>query len=1209
MRLDDRIKKLLNDPDRELSEKVFILLTFVALVVAVAALIGDLLYGENIVEIILLTATTVMVPVATVTAIKTKKVPLVSRLISTGLIFVILPIIFIFGGGLEGGGIPWLIFSYLYIGLVVAGMWRLVFIALLTAVIVILFFIGYTHPELIYPHTREIFYMDLLLGVIEVGLVCFIMTWFQNLLYIQENKRAREETRKVEEMNRSQNRFFSNMSHEIRTPINSILGLNEIILRQEEATEEIRRDAGNIQGAGRMLLALINDILDFSKIEAGKMDIVPVNYSVSALLSELVNMIWLRAEQKGLEIKLEVDPSIPSELFGDEVRIKQILVNLLNNAVKYTSEGSVTFRIEKEDVRDDQVLLMFSVIDTGMGIKQDALPYLFDAFQRVDEEKNINIEGTGLGLSIVKQLVDLMDGRITVNSVYTQGSTFTVTLWQIIARKEVIGEINISSLSGSGNTGRYKPDFKAPEAKLLIVDDNTMNLEVEKKLIVSTEIQVDTATSGEQALTMTRAVRYDIILMDHLMPGMDGIECMQHIRKQFDGLNNHVPIVVLTANTGSENRELYSRSGFDGYLIKPVTGRQLEEVVIAHLPASKVIRTGNKDFVSMQLNAAGTYSRKIPVLITTNTTCDLPAAVLAAQQIDTIPYSIHADGGTFYDGPEASVDEMVRYMQAGVEFESEPPTVEEFEKFFGQGLKKAHNLIYISISSELSEEYSRAMEAAKAYGNVRVFDSKNISGCLGMLVLMAQRMSAQGKSPEKILDELERIRGRMYYSLFTDGTYFRRGKGFADKSIYNIIRIMSIRPVLRIKNGQFVPGRITMGELDTCYKKFISYSFSGFAHPNTDVLIVSYSRLSADEIEKMKEQIRKHCDFKNIVFQKSSASMVIKSGEGALAFNYINEEKTGYDIGNLFINETAEAKDFSEDYDKKEADNPATDEYIQKNPEMDINEGHVDTWMNDTDPLHIKDEDKAVTGTGGDRDEDETETEGSEAEKEKKVDTDKCWYEKIPGINSGHGMEYSGDEDIYYTVMEAFYESIDEKSDELDGYFERSEWENYTIKVHALKSSARLVGADELADGAQALEAAAKENDVEYIKANHSGVMKDFRAFKEPLAVVFAEGDTCLLGTDSVDETAESSVAASDDIAAAGDADGRFNSFLVECVYETLREGAEQKDDDLIETALREIDEYDLDPKAVEKISRLRACFESGDFAGMLKILDNGGKI
>ena len=700
-----------------------------------------------------------------------------------------------------------------------------------------------------------------------------------------------------------------------------------------------------------------------------------------------------------------------------------------------------------------------------------------------------------------------------------------------------------------------------------------MNLEVEKKLIVSTEIQVDTATSGEQALTMTQAVRYDMILMDHLMPGMDGIECMQHIRKQYDGLNNHVPIIVLTANAGSENRELYSRSGFDGYLIKPVTGRQLEEVAMTHLPASKVIRTGNKDFVKMQLNATGTYSRKIPLLITTNTTCDLPAAVLDAQQIDTIPYSINSEGGTFYDGPEAGVDEMLRYMQAGVRFDSEPPTVEEFERFFGRELKKAHNLIYITISSELSDEYARAMEAAKAYGNVRVFDSQNLSGCLGLIVLMAQRMSAQGKSPEKIIDELESVRDKMHYSLITDGAYFKRGKSFFDKSVYNLIRIMNIWTVIKIRNGRFVMGRIAMGEKDACYKKFISYAFPRFSRPNTDVLIVAYSGLSADEIEEMKTQIRKHSDFKNIIFQKASATMMIKSGDGALAFNYITTEKIGSDIGNMFITEIPEIQ--TKDIDEKNDD--------------ELKEAEKSDRAVDVKATTIK----------------ETVSPEKEDIPDEKA-TDECpdisWYEKIPGVNYEHGLEYSGDEEIYYTVMEAFYESIDEKSEELDRYYEKGDWENYTIKVHALKSSARLVGADDLADDAQALEAASKERDIEYIKVNHPKTMKVFRAFRAPLAAIFADGDIDM-------PDAEPEDVSDDTVTDDEEANEQFDSFLIECVYETLREGAEQKDDELIEQTLREIDEYDPRPEAVEKINRLRQCFDTRDYAAMLKIIDNEGEV
>ncbi|MBO5621334.1 MAG: fatty acid-binding protein DegV, partial [Butyrivibrio sp.] len=438
------VSGILKDPSRSFKERVFILLTLVTDLFILLALIGDIILGENTVEIIVLVVIVISIPIVTILAVRRNRVSIAVRLIVLGMVFLAIPIVYFSGGGIYGGGILWMIFIFLYTGLVLSGFWKPLMLIVLTVESAILYTIGYFYPELVEEHTRQAFFADSLISMVLVGIICCVMVWFEEWLFNEENKRAKEETKKVEELNRSQNRFFSNMSHEIRTPINTILGLNEIILRQEDASEEIRNDARNIQGAGKMLLSLINDVLDMSKIEAGKMDIVPINYNLSAMISEIVNMIWLRAQQKDLTLNLEVDPTIPAELFGDEVRIKQILVNLLNNAVKYTQEGSITLRIEKgDDARADEVLLLFSVIDTGIGIKQDVIPYLFDAFSRMDEERNAKIEGTGLGLSIVKQLVDLMDGKITVNSTYTEGSTFIVALRQKVTRRDPIGEISI----------------------------------------------------------------------------------------------------------------------------------------------------------------------------------------------------------------------------------------------------------------------------------------------------------------------------------------------------------------------------------------------------------------------------------------------------------------------------------------------------------------------------------------------------------------------------------------------------------------------------------------------------------------------------------------------------------------------------------------------------------------------------------------------
>ena len=1062
MKLKKHLKNLLFDPERKLNERVYILMLIVSIGMLLIALIGDGIYNRNPVEMAAIGGLIILIPFISYLGIKHNRLDIMIKITSL-IIMIAIPVIFLQAGGAEGAAILWYVFYFLYIGLVMTGWWRIINLFLLTVMVFAMFIIEYLHPEIFKPYTRWIFYIDTSLAVIAVGLVCFIMTWFQNRQFMEENNRAKEETRKVEELNRSQTRFFSSMSHEIRTPINSILGLNEIILRNEDATEEIKTDAENIQGAGRMLLALINDILDFSRIEAGRMDIVPVNYSLSSMLSEIVNMIWLGAQQKGLEFRIEVDPSIPVELFGDEIRIKQILVNLLNNAVKYTKEGSVTLRIEKEDSGMDSVLLLFSVIDTGIGIKQDAMPYLFNAFERLDEEKNVGIEGTGLGLSIVKQLVDLMEGKITVNSVYTQGTTFMVSLWQKVTNSDAVGEIGINGISGNKMDGRYEPGFTAQDARILIVDDNKMNLMVEKKLFEGTGIAIDTAMSGEEALSMTISVGYDLIFMDHFMPEMDGIECMQLIRKQSGGLNNQAPIVALTANAGSEERELYTNSGFDGYLVKPVTGRQLEETVLLHLPESKVIKKATFDFGGLKMNTSGIRSHKIPVIIATNTSCDLPMNVIFEQQIDTIPYSIHADGRVFYDGTEAGADEVLRYMRSGVRFNSEPPSVIEFERFFGLELKKAHNVIYITASSAINDEYDRARAAAKAYGNVTVFDSGSVSGAIGLLVLLAHRMSVQGSTPDKIIEELEAVKSRLRVSFVTDGSYFTGKRDMVIRTVHNIVKVMSIRPFVKVYDGKYRFGSFTLGDnMVRNYEIYVDHALPKLAKPESDLLLVLYADMDEEELGKVKEHISRRFAFDNIVFEKASATFALSYGPGSMAMVYFEKGVQELKLSRMLMQNKGPAG-FGETFDHQKDDHGSKES---------------------SEPAFGAVKEAPV--------------------KEEKPESPK-WYEKITGVDGKEALKNSGSEDNLREMLFVFYDSIRENSDEIRGFYDSENWENYTIKVHALKSSAMLIGAAKLSEGALALENAGKEENLAYIREHTEEVLSDYAAYSDILRPLFEE--------------------------------------------------------------------------------------------------------
>lgn len=401
----------------------------------------------------------------------------------------------------------------------------------------------------------------------------------------QEAEEAREY---ADAANQAKSAFLASMSHEIRTPINGVLGMNSIIMK-ESKDEKILEYARNIDNAGNGLLSLINDILDFSKIESGKMEIVPVEYELSNVLSACYNMVFLRAENKGLELLFENNMTIPNRLFGDEVRIRQIIVNLLTNAIKYTEEGMVLLTADWEEGEDNAMTLVVSVKDTGIGIKKKNIDKLFDAFQRVDESRNRNIEGTGLGLKITKQFLDLMGGTISVESVYGKGSEFVVRIPQkIITISEELGDfahyVHISTNKETAPNNR----FKCPKGSVLVVDDVEMNNKVIVGLLKDTELNVDTASSGYECLEKIQLHTYDVILLDHMMPHMDGIETLKEMKKLGNVFNPNIPVIMLTANAVSGAREEYLELGFTDYLSKPVREQELNAMLLKYLPQELV---------------------------------------------------------------------------------------------------------------------------------------------------------------------------------------------------------------------------------------------------------------------------------------------------------------------------------------------------------------------------------------------------------------------------------------------------------------------------------------------------------------------------------------------------------------------------------------------------------------------------------------------
>ena len=386
--------------------------------------------------------------------------------------------------------------------------------------------------------------------------------------------------------------FLSNMSHEIRTPINAILGMNEIILRECNDAEIISY-AENIKTAGNTLLGLINDILDFSKIEAGKIEIIPVDYDLSSLINDLMHMIQIKADDKGLLLVPEFDKNLPKMLHGDEVRIKQIITNILTNAVKYTEKGCVTFSIGFKKLVDepDSVILIVEIKDTGIGIKPEDIKKLFVEFERIEEGRNRSIEGTGLGMAITKNLLYLMESSLQVESIYGLGSKFSFELKQKVIKWEPLGDYESSYKSTLKERKKYKEKFTAPTAKILVVDDNTMNLLVVKNLLKQTKIIIDTAINGDEGLILMQKNKYDLIFLDHMMPEKDGIETLKELRAQNKNPNFATVAICLTANAISGAKEKYIAAGFDNYLTKPINPDKLEEMLLEYLPKEKIEST------------------------------------------------------------------------------------------------------------------------------------------------------------------------------------------------------------------------------------------------------------------------------------------------------------------------------------------------------------------------------------------------------------------------------------------------------------------------------------------------------------------------------------------------------------------------------------------------------------------------------------------
>ncbi|MFV0361881.1 MAG: ATP-binding protein [Suipraeoptans sp.] len=497
---------------------------------------------------------------------------------------VFFPVIYFTGGGYYSAMPCFFIFAVVFTGYMLRGHKSIVFVIVETAIYIGCFVLEYIRPEIVIPlESSEAYFFDSLVGFVSVSVVLSIAMFLLLRLYDKQQILLEESRKKAEQVSEIKSNFLANMSHEIRTPINTIMGMNEMILR-EYKSEEVRNYSIDIKRASDTLFEIINNILDMSKIEAGKMEIENMWYESKELISDIISVGNHLCSQKNLQFNTSISLLIPKIMWGAPMKIKQVLVNLVSNAVKYTKEGSVTFKAEARVTNtSDEIAIIFSVIDTGIGIKSEDMPYVFDSFHRVETLENQKIEGTGLGLSIAKDLTEKMNGHILVESEYGKGSIFRLEVKQKRRSTQVMGEM------GLGKTNDYNAGegFIAPKARLLFVDDHAENLKIARLLLKQTQMKIDTAISGNEAIKKVKEHKYNIIFMDYRMPEKDGIETKREMESL--RLIDDIPIVALTADYVEKTRDRLIEEGFSTLLSKPIQNEELESTIKKYLGQELVI--------------------------------------------------------------------------------------------------------------------------------------------------------------------------------------------------------------------------------------------------------------------------------------------------------------------------------------------------------------------------------------------------------------------------------------------------------------------------------------------------------------------------------------------------------------------------------------------------------------------------------------------
>ena len=884
----NKLMKMIAGNDYGLRERMHRIIILCGGIAAVVGILECLLVMEATTVLIpLLFFVLVVMGIGFYMAFRYRKYDAAAILIGVVVMCMVFPAAFFISGGLYGGPSVWLTLGIVYLFIMFRGKKLVIFLTTSCIVFAVTYATAYLHPEYVIALPSEMAaYMDSFFSVILVGFVTGIILKMHMNVFESEHDLNLKQKEALERSRDAQGAFFANMSHEIRSPINTVIGLNEMILRNSMEPETVEY-AQNIERASKMLLSQINDILDISQMGMDKMKIVPVQYRPAEMFTDLVNLIKVQRERKNLELHLDIDSKLPSILFGDEKRLKQVLLNILDNAVKYTDKGHISLSVSGEVSGEDDLLLKVAVADTGIGIRTEDIEHLYDAYNRMDERKNSRILGTGLGLAITKQLVSLMDGDITVDSIYTKGSTFTVSVKQKIVDRSPMGEFWKQN-AGNGNDNQYIPSFEAPDARILIVDDNKMNSFVASKLLASTKVQIDVANSGAQCLEMTKQKFYHVILMDYLMPDMNGPETMEALRKQENGLCRDSAVIALTGNAMAGAREMCLRQGFDGYLEKPIQSKALERGVLQFLPAEIVEHIENKYVEENGIIFKEMVQKKRKkVCITTECACDIPRELLEKYDIQLMYLYIRTPKGRFADTKEIDAGSISEFVAPDkITAFVENSTVEEYEAFFGQALTQAEQVIHIALSSHVADGYKNAVAAAKCFDHVKVIDGEQISCGLGMLVLHAAKLATEGRFASDICAEVERVKSHIqtgYIFLGTDYLYQKRRIGRFAASLCNTFKLQLF---MAVGQKSMVCKALLRGNQETVWSKGIRKHFRKRKLVCTELIYVTHVGLSVSEQELIKAEIQKAIPAKRIIMQQTSFANACNAGIKTIGISY-----------------------------------------------------------------------------------------------------------------------------------------------------------------------------------------------------------------------------------------------------------------------------------------------------------------------------------